>query len=119
MVPLDDGDAETLLGSARPVILYKHSPACWLSGRAWQEVEAFAGGRPDVPVFWVDVLRQRPLSRALARRLEVPHASPQVILLERGEPVWDASHMAVARAIERAVDRAVGAVDVLDGPVAR
>jgi len=50
---------------------------------------------PDVPVYWVDVKGQRPLSREIAGRLGITHESPQAILLRRGTPVWHASHSGV------------------------
>ncbi len=85
-------------------LIYKHSPACGLSFRTWREVEAFHRANAEVPVYWVDVIGQRPLSQDMAHRLDVPHASPQVILMAEGEPVWDASHMGVNQSsIERAV----------------
>ncbi len=47
---------------------------------------------PDVPVYWVDVKAQRPLSQEIAGRFDVAHESPQAILLRQGAPVWNASH---------------------------
>ena len=45
-----------------------------------------------VPVFLVDVLSQRPLSRRIAAELGIRHESPQVIVLRRGTAFWHASH---------------------------
>jgi len=56
----------------------------------------------------VDVLAQRGLSQALAERLHVPHASPQLILLQEGRATWDTSHMGVTAG---ALDRALAKVD--------
>ena len=86
-------DPSELLAAARAgaAVLYKHSPACWISARALKEVRAFAEAHPGTPVFMVDVLAQRTLSQALAARLGVTHRSPQAILLDHGEPVWDTS----------------------------
>ncbi len=50
---------------------------------------------PDVPVYWVDVKGQRPLSREIAGRLGITHESPQTILLRSGTVVWHASHFNV------------------------
>ncbi len=55
-------------------------------------------GHPDVPVYWVDVKGQRPLSREIAGRLGITHESPQAILLRRGTPVWHDSHSGVTAA---------------------
>lgn len=87
---------------SRRAVLYKHSPACWLSLRALREVSRVARGYPDPPVSQVDVLAQGALSRRIAADLGIRHESPQVILLERGQPAWHVSHMAVtADAITR------------------
>lgn len=48
--------------------------------------------RPGIPVFLVDVLSQRPLSRRIAAILGIRHESPQIIVLRRGAPLWHASH---------------------------
>ena len=100
--PLDD--PSELIAAARDglALLYKHSPACWISARALREVRMFAEAHPETPVFMVDVLGQRLLSMTLAERLDVPHRSPQAILIDHGEPVWDTSHLGVSRkALER------------------
>jgi thioredoxin 1 len=57
---------------------------------------------PEVPVYWVDVKGQRPLSREIADRLRITHESPQAILLRAGTSVWHDSHFGVtAEAIAR------------------
>jgi bacillithiol system protein YtxJ len=96
---------------AAPVaVLYKHSPICPTSGFAYEEVLAFRRRR-DVPVFLVDVIKHRPLSRALAERLGVVHASPQAIILRAGVPAWHRSHFDIqADALTRAVDHLAGEV---------
>ena len=98
---------ETELGeilTAPQVVIYKHSKRCGISSAAVLEVRHFAETHADVPVYMVDVVAQRPLSRTIADRLGVRHASPQAILVRNGEPVWNTSHFRVtARAIEKAV----------------
>jgi bacillithiol system protein YtxJ len=46
----------------------------------------------DVPVYVVDVVHSRPLSRYIAERFGVVHASPQAIILRDGVPAWHGSH---------------------------
>ena len=88
-------------------LIYKHSPYCGLSTSARLEVLFFAQGNPDVPIYEVDVIHQRPLSLRIEEDLGIEHESPQVILLRRGRPVFDASHRAVsAIALEREVGTA-------------
>jgi bacillithiol system protein YtxJ len=65
-------------------------------------VHRFLAAHPDMPVYLVDVIAGRPLSRAIAARLDITHESPQAILLRSGTPVWHASHDGVtAEAIAR------------------
>lgn len=80
-----------LLLAAPLAVLYKHSPICPTSSVAYDEMLAFRRRCP-VPVYLVDVIRHRPLSRALAERVGVVHASPQVIILRNGVPAWHGSH---------------------------
>ena len=79
------------------VVLYKHSPLCGLCDIAIAEVNAFVDANPDVPVWMVDVISQRPMSQRLAAMLDVEHESPQVIMVRRGESVWNGSHRRVTR----------------------
>jgi bacillithiol system protein YtxJ len=86
-------------------LLFKHSPRCGLSVAALHEMRQFAGDPRAVPVYVVDVLSGCEVSRRLAERLGVPHASPQAILIRGGRAVWHASHYrvtvaAVLRALE-------------------
>ena len=79
-----------------PVLVFKHSPTCGVSVRAMQAVRDFRIARPETPVFLVDVLAERSLSRQLSRDLDIGHSSPQVILVRDGRAVWSASHWHVA-----------------------
>jgi bacillithiol system protein YtxJ len=93
--PLEDEHhlAEAL--AARRAVIYKHSPRCGACLASEREVAFFAEGHPDVPVYRVDVVARSELARAIARRLDVPHESPQIILLSGGRAVWSASHWEV------------------------
>ena len=104
-------DLEQMLGE--PVaVLYKHSPVCGMSAGASVEVRQFAASHPDVPVYMVDVVGSRPLSRFAAQRLDVQHESPQTILLQRGTPVWHASHFRVScDRLERALEEHASSAD--------
>jgi bacillithiol system protein YtxJ len=87
----DPDTLEAVLGMEE-AILFKHSVLCGISSGALVQVERFAGAHPEVPVFQVNVIEDRPLSNEVEMRTGVRHASPQVILLRSGEPVADMSH---------------------------
>jgi bacillithiol system protein YtxJ len=93
--------AEAVVGdlpSTGLAFLYKHSFRCGISLTAREEVEIFAADRPDIPVYQLDVIAQRPVSQGLAALLRVPHASPQLILLRDRAPIWTATHSRITSA---------------------
>jgi bacillithiol system protein YtxJ len=103
-----EADVAALL-AAPLAVLYKHSPICGTSSFAYEEMVAFRRVRP-VPVYLVDVIKHRPLSRALAERLAVLHQSPQAIVLRHGVAAWHRSHYEIeVAALARAVDQYGGA----------
>jgi bacillithiol system protein YtxJ len=78
---------------AQPLaVVYKHSPICPTSGIAYQEIRSLNRLQSDVPVYVVDVIQSRPLSRYIAERVGVVHQSPQAIILQGGVPAWHGSH---------------------------
>lgn len=90
----DERELESVLMSDRAV-LFKHSPICGLSASVMKEVQRFAGDHPDIPVFVLDVRAQRQLSRDTAARLDIPHESPQAIVIRDAAVAWHGSHLGV------------------------
>jgi len=88
-----DGLKQALQSDA--AILYKHSTACPISRTTMTEVQAFARSHPAVPIFVIDVIRQRELSNKVEKQLKIAHESPQAIIIRGHKPVWDASHYAI------------------------
>lgn len=95
---------------ARPTaIVYKHSTRCPISAAARGQMENFERRHPDAPLFMVDVIASRDLSRYVENQTGVEHHSPQLILLRDGSPAWDASHFDItADALERELAGAGG-----------
>jgi bacillithiol system protein YtxJ len=86
-------EADVATALAQPLaVVYKHSPICPTSGIAYEEIRALRRLQQDVPVYLIDVIQSRPLSRYIAERLGVAHASPQAIILRSGVPAWHGSH---------------------------
>jgi bacillithiol system protein YtxJ len=87
-----------------PVVLFKHSTTCPISGAAYEEMSAL-----NVPVNIVVVQNERDVSDEIEARTAVEHHSPQVIVLRNGKAVWNASHWKVkADAVEKAVQQVEG-----------
>jgi bacillithiol system protein YtxJ len=62
-------------------VVYKHSPICPTSGMAYEEMRSLRRLHQDVPVYMVDVVHCRLLSRSIAEQVGVVHA-----------PAWHGSH---------------------------
>jgi bacillithiol system protein YtxJ len=76
-------------------LLFKHSRRCPVSAWAFREYEAFLGERRDLQSGWIDVIENRALSDEVASRTQLPHASPQALVLRRGSVAWSATHGAI------------------------
>jgi len=86
-------EADIASALAEPLaVVYKHSPICPTSDLAYQEIRSLRRMHHDVPVYFVDVIQFRPLSRRIAEQVGVLHASPQAIILRAGVPAWHGSH---------------------------
>ena len=86
-----EADVATAL-SAPLAVVYKHSPICPTSGIAYEEMCSLRRLHHEVPVYLVDVVHSRPLSRYIAEQVGVVHASPQAIILRAGVAAWHGSH---------------------------
>jgi bacillithiol system protein YtxJ len=79
--------------SAHPVLLFKHSLTCPISGRAYREFQSYLeDAEPQVSYHLITVQTARSVSNEAASRLGVEHHSPQAILVKDGREVWNASH---------------------------
>jgi len=93
-------DFESVLEESfqRKIIIFKHSTTCPISARAWQEVQGFIRESPnEILVIMIKVIESRPVSNLAAEKLGVKHQSPQVLLLNKGQVLWHASHQAVTQ----------------------
>jgi bacillithiol system protein YtxJ len=74
-------------------IIFKHSTRCSISLMAKKKLELEGDAIPaDIPVYYLDLLNYREISNAVAETFQVPHQSPQILLLNNGECVFEASH---------------------------
>jgi bacillithiol system protein YtxJ len=86
----------------RPIVIFKHSLTCPISAAAYDQMTRFDG---DVAL--IEVQRARQLSNEIEKRLGVAHESPQVLILSKGQVVWNASHFKItADAVADAVKEA-------------
>lgn len=82
---------------SQPVLIYKHSTRCGVSGMALGRLERDwteeLGGMKN---YFLDLITYRQVSNAIQEVFGVYHESPQVILIKNGKAVYDASHMSIS-----------------------
>ena len=69
--------------------VYKHSTACPISAAAAEVVRRHSF---DLPVYWINVIEQRPLSNWVADAYGVRHQSPQLLKVNGGRIEQHWSH---------------------------
>lgn len=81
----------------QPVIIFKHSTTCSISAMAKSKVERqwADAGLATAKIYYLDLLRFRPISQEIAQKFNVHHESPQLLLIQNGECTLDSSHMAI------------------------
>ena len=94
----EDIDALEKASFQQTVLLYKHSSICGVSSHArqkiengWKVIESM-----NLKPYFVDVISQRSLSRTIAEKFGVVHQSPQVLLIQNGESIFDISHLSIS-----------------------
>ena len=70
--------------------IFKHSTRCGISSTAKNRVDK--EWAYDLPIYEVDVLRQRTVSNLIEQYSGVRHESPQLIVFRNGQPIYQASH---------------------------
>ena len=76
------------------VLIFKHSTRCSISQMAltrlerdWQSAEM-----GEVKSYYLDLIKHRDLSNHIAEEFSVQHESPQVLVIENGQAIYDRSH---------------------------
>ena len=102
---LDESEIETIVSQSfqAPVLIFKHSTRCSISSMA---LNRLTGNPVPVDFYYLDVIANRNISNLLASRFSVHHESPQVLMIVKGECVYEASHLEIT-ASEIAAQRAM------------
>lgn len=74
-----------------PVLIFKHSRSCSISRTSLDRLER-NWNVEEAKTYFLDLLSHRATSNAIAERFGITHESPQVLVIEQGECVYDRSH---------------------------
>jgi len=79
------------------VLIFKHSTTCSISAAAKSKIERqwADAGLDETKLYYLDLLRYRPVSGEIAQKFGVEHQSPQLLLIQDGECQYNASHMGI------------------------
>ena len=80
-----------------PQVIFKHSTTCSISSMALNRLER-AETPSNVDFYYLDLLKLRSISMAIADKFDVHHESPQVIVLKNGVCIYDESHYGISMA---------------------
>lgn len=81
---------------SQPVAILKHSRSCGISRMVLRQFEnEFDAEKVKVKLYFLDIISNREVSNRIASKFNVPHESPQIILIKDGKSVYDASHSAI------------------------
>ena len=77
------------------VLIFKHSTTCSISHLAKMRLED-NWDIENVSSYYLDLKRYRMISDTISEKLNVHHESPQVLLIRRGQCIYDASHFDIS-----------------------
>lgn len=84
---------DEIKSSVQPSLIFKHSTRCSISMMAKKRFELDWDALPEnTNLYFLDLIRYREISNAIASIFSVHHESPQLLLIRGGECIYEASH---------------------------
>ena len=88
-----DLDAAIEKSSQQKVLIFKHSTRCFISKTVLRSFEKqMQASDKNFGYYFLDLLVYRSISNEIESRFDVVHQSPQLIVLENGKAIYNASH---------------------------
>ncbi|WP_153800727.1 bacillithiol system redox-active protein YtxJ [Foetidibacter luteolus] len=78
-----------------PQVIFKHSTRCGTSNMVKNRLER-GGEIAGVDFHFLDLITYREVSNKVAEEFDVYHESPQVLLIVKGECIYDESHFGIS-----------------------
>lgn len=76
-----------------PVVIFKHSTRCPISAMAWRRLQSgWDQDLSELPLYYLDLIRYREVSNAVASHYGLEHESPQILYIEQGNLKYQTSH---------------------------
>jgi len=76
-----------------PILIFKHSTRCGISRFVLKNFER----EYDIPshklqLYFLDLIAYREISNEVANKFQIRHQSPQIIVIQNGEMIYNTSH---------------------------
>lgn len=79
------------------IAIFKHSSRCAISMMAKSRLMLTWDFNPkELPIYYLDLIQYRNLSNEIADNFNIPHQSPQLLLIKNGKCIYDVSHTAIS-----------------------
>ena len=93
----DDLNAAIAKSSENKVAIFKHSTRCFISKTVLKNFEKeVENSDKNVDYYFLDLIEYRSLSNKIADDFYITHQSPQLIVLENGKAIKNASHQSIS-----------------------
>lgn len=89
---IDDLNQVVTESAGKSVLIFKHSTRCSISRMALKQFENEFDLQDKITPYFLDLLNHRDVSNEIATKFDVYHQSPQLIVIQDGKSVYDASH---------------------------
>ncbi len=88
----------TAASENHPIVIFKHSTRCSISSMALNRLERGwdSAVMNDQHAYYLDLIRHRDISNAIAHQFDIPHESPQLLVIYKGQVLEDTSHMGIS-----------------------
>lgn len=79
------------------IAIFKHSTSCFISKTVLRNFEKEIGEATETGAtfYFLDLLAHRNLSNKIAEDFEIRHESPQLIVIDNGKAINNASHQSI------------------------
>tara|TARA_B110000037_G_scaffold189536_1_gene221828 strand:+ start:337 stop:687 length:351 start_codon:yes stop_codon:yes gene_type:complete len=80
------------LSFSEKVLVFKHSTTCSISTMSKNRLESSGEYSKIENCYLLDLLKHRDISSKIEKDFKVTHESPQVLIIENGKCIYNASH---------------------------
>lgn len=87
----------SFLSETKPILIFKHSSRCAISDRVFENFEMewelnSENNHEQIEPYFLDLIKYRSISNEIARKFNVVHESPQVLVIKNGKSIYAESH---------------------------